>query len=111
MFYICLFSSNYIVPFFSADPPQFSPTTATETPTGGKSFTFSLPLEANPIPTVDNIILTKSGVPVTDTRFTVTATSLTIADVTRDDSGEYQITASNVVGSDTFTLILDVYCE
>ena len=94
----------------SAVLPQFSPATATATPTEGDHFTFSLPLGANP-PPIDNITLTSSSAPVTDTRFTVTATSLTIANITRDDGGEYQITASNVVGSDTFTLTVDVYCE
>ena len=81
---------------------------ATATPTEGEQFNFSFNLSANPPP---NTTLTRSGVPVTDARFTVNTTSFTIVDVTRDDSGEYQITASNVVGSDTFTLTVDVYCE
>ena len=80
----------------------------TATPTEGERFTILFMLSANPPP---NINLTKSGAPVNGARFTVTTTSLTIADVTRNDSGEYQITASNVVGSDTFTLTVDVYCE
>ena len=91
------------------DPPQFSPTTATATPTEGDQFMFSLSIDANPPPAIDNI--TFNGTLVNDTRFTVTATSLTIADVSRDDSGVYQITANNVAGSDTFTLTVDVYCE
>ena len=69
----------------------------------------SFSLDANPPPTIDNVTL--NGTLVTDTRFTVTATSVTIADVTRDDSGVYQITGSNVAGSGTFTLTVDVYCE
>ena len=81
---------------------------AMATPNEGEQFTFSFQLSANPPP---NITLTRSSEPVNDTRFTVTTTSLTTADVTRDDSGEYQITASNVVGSDTFTLTVDVHCE
>ena len=93
----------------AVDPPQFSPTTATATPTEEDQFMFSLSIDANPPPTIDNI--TFNGTLVTDTRFTVTATSLTIADITRDDSGVYQITASNVAVSDTFTLTVDVYCE
>ena len=93
----------------SADPPQFSSPTGTATPTEGDQFAFPLSLEGNPLPTIDNATL--NGALVTDTRFTVTTTSVTIADVTRDDGGEYQITASNVVGSDTFTLTVDVYCE
>ena len=36
---------------------------------------------------------------------------MTIADVTGDDSGVYQITGSNVAGSDTFTLTVNVYYE
>ena len=95
----------------SADPPQFSPSTATATPKEGEQFTLSFSIEANPPPSSDNITLSRSGTPVTDTRVTVTTTSLTIDDVTRGDSGEYQITASNVAGSATFTLTVDVYCE
>ena len=93
----------------SADPPQFSPSTATATPTEGEQLTLSFSIEANPPPTIDNITL--NGSLVTDTRVTVTTRSLTIADVTRSDSGVYQITASNVAGSATFTLTVDVYCE
>ena len=93
----------------AVDPPQFSPTTATATPTEGDQFMFSLFIDANPPPTIDNTTL--DGTLVNDTRFTVTATSLTIAVVTRNDSGVYQITASNVAGSGTFTLTVDVYCE
>ncbi len=93
----------------SADPPQFSPSTATATPTEGGQLTLFFSIEASPPPTIDNITL--NGSLVIDTRVTVTTTSLTIADVTRADSGEYQITASNVAGSATFTLTVDVYCE
>ena len=93
----------------SADPPQFSPSTATATPTEKGQLTLSFSIEATPLPTVDNVAL--NGSLVTDILVTVTTTSLTIADVTRDNSGEYQITASNVVGSATFTLTVDVYCE
>ena len=93
------------------DPPQFSPTTTTRTPTEGEQLTLSFSIDANPPATNDNITLTKNGTLVTDTRFTVNATSLTIADVTHNDSGVYQITASNVAGSGTFTLTVDVYCE
>ena len=93
----------------AAVPPQFSVATDTTTPTEGEQFVRSLPL-VPPIPIVD-IALTNNGALVNDTRFTVTATSLTIADVTRNDSGVYQIIASNVAGSDTFTLTVDVYCE
>ena len=96
---------------FSADPPQFSPATATATPTEGEQFTVSFDIDANPAVISDNITLTKNSAPVTDTRVTVTATNLTIASVTHDDSGEYQVTAGNVVGSGTFTLTVDVYCE
>ena len=92
----------------SPAPPQFAPAAANATLTKGKQFTFPYQLSGKPPP---NITLTKDSVPVTDTRFTVTTTSLTIADVTCDDSGEYQVTASNVAGSDTFTLTVDVYCE
>ena len=81
---------------------------AMATPPEGERFSFPYQLSANPSP---NINLTRSGTPVTDTRFTVTTTSLTIADVTRNDSGEYQITASNVAGSATFILTVDVYCK
>ena len=95
----------------AVDPPRFSPTTATITPTEGELFTFSLPFEANPSLNSSGIALTKNGVPVNDTRFSVTVTGLTIADITRNDSGVYQITASNVAGSDTFTLTVDVYCK
>ena len=93
----------------AVDPPQFSPTTATATPREGDQFMLPLSIDANPPPTIANITL--DGALVNDTRFTVTATSLTIADVTRNDSGVYQITASNVAGSDSFTLTVDVYCE
>ena len=93
----------------AVDPPQFSPTTATAIPTEGDQFMLSLSIDANPPPTIANI--TFNGTLVNDTRFAVTATSLTIADVTRNDSGVYQITASNVAGSGTFTLTVDVYCE
>ena len=44
----------------------------------------------------------QDSAPVADASITVTTTSLTIDDVTRDDSGEYQITASNVVKSDIY---------
>ena len=100
-----------LVSLCSADPPQFSPSTATATPTDGEQLTLSFSIDANPPPSSDNITLTRSGTPVTDARVTVNTTSLTIAGVTRGDSGEYQITASNVVGSATFTLTVDVYCE
>ena len=95
----------------SADPPQFSPSTATATPIEGEQLTISFSVEAKPPLTSDNITLTRSDTPVTDARVAVTTTSLTIADVTRSDSGDYQITASNVAGSATFTLTVDVYCE
>ena len=78
------------------------------TPPEGKQFTFPFQLSANPPP---HINLTRYGTSVTDTRATVATTTLTIAGVTRGDSGEYQITASNVAGSATFTLTVDVYCE
>ena len=104
--------SNWIeLSLCSTDPPQFSPSTATAPPTEGGQLTFSFSIDAKPPPTSDNITLTRSGAPVTDARFTVTTTSLTIADVTRDDSGEYQITASTVVGSGSLALTVDVYCE
>ena len=78
------------------------------TPTEREQLTLSFSIDANPPATNDNITLAKNGVPLTDTRFTVTATSLTIADITHDDSGVYQITASNVAGSGTFTLTVNV---
>ena len=95
----------------SADPPQFSPATTTVTPTEGEQLAISYSLNANPPVISDNITLTKNSALVTDTRVTVTATSLTIASVTRDDSGEYQVTARNVVGSGTFALTVNMYCE
>lgn len=81
---------------------------ATVTPTEGKDFSFLFQLSGEPLPSVT---LTKNSVPVTGTRVTVTTTNLTIANVTRDDNGMYQITASNVLGSDVLTLTVDVYCE
>ena len=95
----------------SADPPQFSPSTATATPTEGGQLSLFFSIDANPPPSSGNITPTRSGTLVTDVRVTVNTTSLTIADVTRGDSGEYQIRASNVAGSATFTLTVDVYCE
>ena len=95
----------------SADPPRFSPVTATATPREGEQLAISYSLNANPPLTSDSITLTRSGAPITDPRVTVTTTSLTFASVTREDSGEYQVTASNVAGSGTFTLTVDVYCE
>ena len=97
--------------FPSTDSPQFFPATDTATPTERQLFTYSFSIDANPPATNDNIALTKNDVTVTDTRFTVNATSLTIADVIRDDSGVYQITASNVAGSGSSTVTVDVYCE
>ena len=79
--------SKWSVSYCSADPPHLSPTTATAISTVGVQLTISLLLAANLA--VDNIALTKNGVPVTDTRFTVTATSLPIVNVTPDDSGVY----------------------
>ena len=89
-------------------PPHFFIHCHCNTNRRGK-LTLSFSIDANPPSTIDNVTLNSSL--VTDERMTVTTTSLTIADVTRDDSGAYQITVSNVAGSATFTLSVDVYCE
>ena len=94
---------GWTVSLCSTDPHQFPPSTATATPTVGEQLMLSI--EASPLPTTENVTL--NGSLVTDVMVNVTTTSLTIANVTRNDSGEYQITASNVAGSATFTLTVD----
>ena len=64
-----------------------------------------------------NIVITKDEVTVQDGRITVNigsgngASSFTIQNVNRTDSGSYTVNVTTTAGSDTVVVNLDVYCE
>ena len=64
-----------------------------------------------------NIDITEDGVTVQDGRITVNigsgngASSFTIENVNRTDSGSYTVKVTTTAGSDTAVVNLDVYCE
>ena len=61
----------------------------------------------------DNFSLTKDGetILLSEGRFSVDLTSLTISNVIRIDRGNYTITVTTLAGSDSVSFYLDVYCE
>ena len=64
-----------------------------------------------------NVVIKKDGVTIRDGRITVNlgsgsgASSFTIQNVNRTDSGSYTINMATTAGSGTTVVNLDVYCE
>ena len=97
---------------FLPDPPEYTldnilSTTVTE---GTSVYTYQFRLDAGPIPSDFN--WTKdSQVVASDNRITLSVDSITIRNITRDDSGTYIVTSRNGAGMDTANFTLDVQCE
>ena len=73
-------------------------------------YTYQFRLNAGPIPTDFN--WTKgSQVVSSDNRITLSVDSITIRNITRDDSGTYIVTSRNIAGVDTANFTLNVQCE
>ena len=98
-------------------PPSIIPNITNKTAIEGTSFTTPLTITGNPFPVSSNIVITKDGVTVQDGRITVNigsgngASSFTIENVNRTDSGSYTVNVTTTAGSDTAVVNLDVYCE
>ena len=98
-------------------PPSITPNITNEIVIEGTSFTSPLTVTGDPFPVSSNIIITKDGVIVQDGRITVNigsgngASSFTIENVNRTDSGSYTVNVTTTAGSDTAVVNLDVYCE
>ena len=96
-------------------PPSITPSITNETAIEGTSFTTPLTITGDPFPVSSN--KTKDEVSVQDGRITVNigsgngASSFTIENVNRTDSGSYTVNVTTTAGSDTAVVNLDVYCE
>ena len=81
-----------------------------QTPTEGEQFSYQFVFGANPIPTEFNWTRNSTTV-VNGTRITVTVDSITISNVSRSDSGTYQVVSRNSLGMGSGTFTLNVLCE
>ena len=94
------------------DPPEYTlgntlSTTVTE---GTSVYTYQFRLDASPSPT--HFTWTKNGQVIANSdRITLSVDTITIRDITRDDSGTYIVTSRNRAGMDTANFTLDVQCE
>ena len=81
-----------------------------QSPTEGEQFSYQLTLDADPAPTEFNWTINGTSV-VSGTRIAVTVNSITISNVSRSDSGTYQVVSRNSVGMGSGTFTLNVLCE
>ena len=91
-------------------PPSITPPITNETAIEGTSFTTPLTITGDPFPVSSNIVITKDRVTVQDGSGNG-ASSFTIENVNRTDSGSYTVNVTTTAGSDTAVVNLDVYCE
>lgn len=95
------------------DEPTITSHPHNDTKTEGNTVTFSCNVTGNPVPTIS---WTRDGSLINATinssiRFSADAKKLTITNVNRVDSGEYQCVARNSLGNDTSDVAtLDVQC-
>ena len=78
--------------------------------------TFTCGVDGNPVPTIswtrDGSLVKNSNDNFTRIRFSADNRQLTITNVRRTDSGEYQCVAKNRVGDETsYAASLDVQCK
>ena len=99
---------------FITDKPKITFHPLNETKTEGNNVTLSCNADGNPIPTIS---WTKNGYPIDTSNnsrisFSVDKKQLTITNVNRTDSGEYQCVANNSLGNDTSNAgTLDIQCK
>ena len=96
------------------DQPEITAHPRSDAETEGNNVTLSCNATGNPVPTISWIMY---GSPVNTTintriSFSEDNKQLTIADVNRTDSGEYQCVASNFLGNATSNdATLDIQCN
>ena len=93
-------------------PPEITVHPEAETKSEGGNVTLSCKADGNPVPTIS---WTRNGFPVDGSgriSFSEDKKQLTITNVSRTDSGEYQCVASNSLGNDTSNVVtLDIQCK
>jgi len=93
-------------------PPEITVHPEAQTKSEGENVTLSCKADGNPVPTIS---WTRNGSPVDESgriSFSEDKKQLTITNVSRTDSGEYQCVASNSLGNDTFNdATLDIQCK
>ena len=100
--------------FVITDQPEITAHPGSVAKTEGDNLTLSCNATANPLPTIS---WTRGGSPVNTTNnsrisFSEDNKQLTITNVNRTDSGEYQCVANNSLGNDTSNVAtLDVQCK
>ena len=97
--------------FIITDQPEITDHPRNDAKTEGDNVTLSCNATANPVPIIS---CTRDGSPVDSSRisFSDDNKQLTITDVNRTDSAEYQCVASNELGSDTSNAAtLDIQCN
>ena len=100
--------------FIVTDEPETTAHPGSVAETEGNNVTFSCNAAANPAPTISWI---RDGSPVNTTinsriSFSADNKQLTITNVIRTDSGEYQCVANNILGNATSNdATLDIQCN
>ena len=93
-------------------PPEITVHPEAQTKSEGENVTLSCKADGNPVPTIS---WTRNGSPVDESgriSFSEDKKQLTITNVSRTDSGEYQCVASNSLGNDTSNdATLDIQCK
>ena len=104
------FSQIYVVGI--TDEPEITVHPMNKTKLEGDNVTFTCDVDGNPVPTIS---WTRDGSPLNASgriSFADDKKQLTITNVNRTDSGEYQCVAKNRVGSDTSkSASLNVQCK